>query len=46
MVLVNASGDSHTIGDFKDGSDNTISLADYELSSVQSDLGSASIGFV
>ncbi|WP_409421198.1 pullulanase-type alpha-1,6-glucosidase [Pseudaeromonas sp. ZJS20] len=45
VVLVNASGDSHTIGDFKDGSDNTISLADYELSSVQSDLGSASIGY-
>ena len=45
VVLVNASGDSHTVGGFKDGSGEAISLAGYELSSVQSDLGAASIGY-
>ena len=45
VVLVNASGSSQTIGDFKDGDGNAITLSGYEQSSIQTALGSASIGY-
>lgn len=44
VVLVNSTPDTQTIGDFKDGEGATIALSGYELSSIQTDLGSDSIG--
>ncbi len=44
VVLVNATNDTQTAGEFKDGSSKTIDLSGYELSPVQTALGAASIG--
>jgi pullulanase len=44
VVLVNSTPDTQTIGDFKDGEGASIALSGYELSSIQTDLGSDSIG--
>ncbi len=44
VVIINATPNSQTIGDFKDADGNALALSGYTLSSVQSDLGTASIG--
>ncbi len=44
VVVVNATNDVQTTGSFKDGNGADIALSGYELSSIQSTLGTASIG--
>lgn len=44
VVVVNATKDVQTTGSFKDGNGADIALSGYVLSSIQSDLGTASIG--
>lgn len=44
IVVINATPDSQSIGEFKDGSDNAIDLSGYTLSPVQQALETASIG--
>lgn len=44
VVVVNATPSTQTTGDFKDASGAAIALSGYELSSIQTKLGTASIG--
>ncbi|GAB3240038.1 pullulanase-type alpha-1,6-glucosidase [Pseudaeromonas pectinilytica] len=44
VVIVNATDSTQTVGDFKDGNSSAIALTGYEQSSIQTALGTASIG--
>lgn len=45
VIIVNATADSQSTGTFTDGSGNALTLSGFELSSVQTALGSASLGY-